>query len=91
LGARVLVSRGTDPLGQNYVLYTRDMDRALVIMRVNQGWGSHSYTDATAVTVPLPTTDQWVPLNADGTLGSPVTSVTLRNVEAAILLKKSRL
>jgi len=91
LGARVLASRGTDPLGQAYALYTRDMDRALVIMRVNQGWGSHSYTDATAVTIPLPATDQWVPLNADGTLGSPVTSVTLRNVEAAILIKKSRL
>jgi hypothetical protein len=91
VSARVLASRGTDPLGQSYALYTRDMDKALVIMRVNQGWGSHSYTDGTAVTIPLPTTDQWVPLNADGTLGSPVTSVTLRNVEAAILLKKSRL
>jgi hypothetical protein len=91
VSARVLASRGTDPLGNAYALYTRDMDKALVIMRVNQGWGSHSYTDGTAVTIPLPTTDQWVPLNADGTLGSPVTSVTLRNVEAAILLKKSRL
>jgi hypothetical protein len=91
LGARVLASRGTDPLGQAYAVYTREMDRALVIMRVNQGWGSHSYTDGTAVTIPLPATDQWVPLNADGTLGSPVTSVTLRNVEAAILIKKSRL
>jgi hypothetical protein len=91
LGARVLASRATDPLGQAYVVYTRDMDRALVIMRVNQGWGSHSYSDGTAVTIPLPVTDQWVPLNADGTLGSPVTSVTLRNVEAAILIKKSRL
>lgn len=91
LSARVLASRATDPLGQTYNVYTRDMDKALVIMRVNQGWGSHSYTDATAVTIPLPATDQWVPLNADGTLGSPVTSVTLRNVEAAILLKKSRL
>lgn len=91
LGARVLASRGTDPLGQNYEVFTREMDRALVVMRVNQGWGSHSYTDATAVTIPLPSTDQWVPLNADGTLGSPVTSITLRNVESAILIKKSRL
>lgn len=91
ISARVLASRGTDPLGQAYALYTRDMDRALVIMRVNQGWGSHLYTDGTAVTIPLPSTDQWVPLNADGTLGSPVTSITLRNVEAAILIKKSRL
>jgi hypothetical protein len=91
LGARVLASRGTDPLGQAYVVYTRDMDRALVVMRINQGWGAHSYLDATAVTIPLPSTDQWLPLNGDGTLGAPVTSVTLRNVEAAILVKKSRL
>lgn len=91
LGARVQASRGTDPLGQTYAVYTRDMDRALVIMRINQGWGSHSYVDGTAVTIPLPTTDQWLPLNADGTLGAAVTSVTLRNVEAAILVKKSRL
>ena len=91
LGARVQASRGTDPLGQTYAVYTRDMDRALVVMRINQGWGAHSYVDGTAVTIPLPVTDQWLPLNADGTLGSPVTSITLRNVEAAILVKKSRL
>jgi hypothetical protein len=91
VGARVLASRGTDPLGQAYAVYTRDMDRALVVMRINQGWGAHSYTDATAVSIPLPSTDQWLPLQADGTLGAPVTSVTLRNVEAAILVKKSRL
>ena len=91
LSARLLASRGTDPLGQAYAVYTRDMDRALVVMRINQGWGAHSYVDATAVTIPLPSTDQWLPLNGDGTLGAPVTSVTLRNVEAAILVKKSRL
>ena len=91
LGPRVLASRGTDPLGQSYAVYTRDMDRALIIMRINQGWGAHSYVDATAVSIPLPATDQWLPLNADGTLGAPVTSITLRNVEAAILVKKSRL
>jgi hypothetical protein len=91
LGARVQASRGTDPLGQTYAVYTRDMDRALVIMRINQGWGTHSYVDGTAVTIPLPATDQWLPLNADGTLGAAVTTITLRNVEAAILVKKSRL
>jgi hypothetical protein len=67
------------------------MDRALIVVRVNQGWGAHSYIDGTAVTIPLPTTDQWLPLHADGTLGAAVTSVTLRNVEAAILVKGSRL
>lgn len=67
------------------------MDRALIVMRINQGWGAHSYVNGTAISIPLPATDQWLPLNADGTLGAPVTSITLRNVEAAILVKKSRL
>ncbi|MEP7066717.1 MAG: Ig-like domain-containing protein [Gemmatimonadota bacterium] len=91
VAARVLSSRGTDPLGQTYEVYTREMDRALVIARVNQGWGSHSYLDASAVRIPLPTTDVWLPLLADGTLGAPVTSVSLRNVEAMVLVKKSRI
>jgi len=91
LSARVVASRGTDPLGQAYMVYTRDMDRALVIARVNQGWGTHSYVDASAITIPLPTSDIWLPLRADGTLGAPVTSVSLRNVEAMILVKKSRI
>jgi hypothetical protein len=91
ISARVLASRGTDPLGQTYAVYTRDMDRALVVVRVNQGWGTHSYLDGSAVTIPLPGTDVWLPLMADGTLGAPVTSVRLRNVEAMILVKKSRI
>jgi Bacterial Ig-like domain (group 2) len=91
LAARAVTSSGTDPLGQAYLVYTRDMDRALVIARVNQGWGTHSYLDASAVTIPLPNTDIWLPLLADGTLGAPVTSVSLRNVEAMILVKKSRI
>ncbi|HEY8796022.1 MAG TPA: hypothetical protein VIM15_13875, partial [Gemmatimonadaceae bacterium] len=91
VSARVLASRGTDPLGQTYAVYTRDMDRALIVARVNQGWGAHSYLDGSAVSIPLPSTDTWLPLMADGTLGAPVTSVTLRNVEAMILVKKSRI
>ena len=91
LSARVLASRGTDPLGQTYVVYTRDMDRALIVARVNQGWGTHSYLDGSAISIPLPSTDVWLPLMADGTLGAPVTSVRLRNVEAMILVKKSRI
>ncbi|HEX6537164.1 MAG TPA: Ig-like domain-containing protein [Gemmatimonadaceae bacterium] len=90
-GARTVLSRGTDPVGQSYTIYTRDFDRALVVVRTQQGWGTQSYLDATAVTVQLPAGEQWLPLLADGTLGEPVTSVRLRNVEAVILIKKSRL
>lgn len=80
---------GTDPLSNSYILYTRDFGRALVILRLQQGWGAHSYGDGTAITVPLPTGQKWLPLNADGTVGAAVTSRRLRNSEAAITLKGS--
>lgn len=88
---RAILTRGIDPVGQSYTIYVRDFDRALVIVRTQQGWGTQSYLDATAVTIPLQAGEQWLPLHADGTLGDPVTSVRLRNSEAMILIKKSRL
>lgn len=87
--ARVQSSHGTDPQGNVYIVYTRDFDRALVVLRLQQGWSSHTYGDGTVVSIPLPTGQKWLPLNADGTVGSAVTSVRLRNSEAAILLKSS--
>jgi hypothetical protein len=89
--SRTILGRGTDPVGQSYTIYSRDFDRALVVVRTQQGWGTQSYLDATAVTVPLPPGEQWRPLHADGTVGDPVTSVHLRNAEAMILIKGSRL
>ena len=87
--ARVQAKIGTDPLGNSYVLYTRDFDRALVVLRLQQGWNAQSYGDGTAITVPLPMGETWLPLNADGTVGAAVTSIRLRQSEAAILLKSS--
>ena len=78
----------TDPLGQHVAVYERDFDRALVIIRPQTGWGTQRYDDASAISIPLPTGETWLPLNADGTLGAPVTSVKLRNAEAAILIKQ---
>jgi hypothetical protein len=88
---RMEKSVGTDPLGNKYIVYTRDFDRALVVIRVQQGWVSQTYTDGTAITVSLPSGERWIPLNADGTVGTAVTSIRLRNSEAAILLKGSRM
>lgn len=85
--ARVQAKLGTDPLGNHYIIYTRDFDRALVVLRLQQGWNAQSYGDATAVTFALPFGTKWIPLNADGTVGSPATRVRLRNGEAAIFLK----
>ncbi len=84
-------SRGTDPLGQRYVIYARDFERARVMLRLQQGWGSQNYMDATAITINLPTNERWVPLNANGTVQSAVSTLRLRNSEAAILLRSSRL
>jgi hypothetical protein len=88
---RVQKSHGTDPLGNSYIVYTRDFDRALVVLRLQQGWGSQTYTDGTAITVPLPAGETWIPLNADGTVGTAVKSIRLRNSEAAIMLKGSKM
>ena len=78
----------TDPVGQHVAVYERDFDRALVIIRPQTGWSTQRYDDASAVNVPLPTGETWLPLHADGTLGAPVTTVKLRNAEAAILIKQ---
>jgi len=80
-----------DSAGQPIVLYQRDFTRALVIFRVQTGWGAQSYADSTAVTIPLAAGETWLPLHADGSLGAAVTALPLRNSEAAILIKASAL
>jgi hypothetical protein len=89
LASRVQTKTGVDPLGNSYILYTRDFGRALVVLRLQQGWNAASYTDGTAISYALPSGQKWLPLNADGTVGAAVTSIRLRNSEAAILLKGS--
>jgi len=78
-----------DAAGQSVVLYRRDFTRALVLFRTQTGWGAQSYADSTAVTIPLPAGETWLPLHADGSLGAALTAVPLRNSEAAILVKGS--
>jgi hypothetical protein len=90
-GARVMARTGTDPLGHPYAIFTRDFDRALIVLRLQQGWGAQSYMDASAVTYALPAGERWIPLNAVGSVGASVTSIRLRQSEAAILLKASKM
>jgi hypothetical protein len=78
----------TDPAGQKVRVVQRDFDRALVLMRTQSGWGAQIYGETTDVTIPLPANEIWQRLNADGSLGSPVTTVKLGNADAAILVKK---
>jgi hypothetical protein len=91
VGGRDDSRQGTDPTGQPYTIYSRDFDRALVLIRAQRGWGAQNYKDATAVEVALPSGETWFPLHADGTLGAAVTKVKLRNSESLILIKKSKL
>jgi hypothetical protein len=86
---RSVFATGTDPIGNRYTVYGRDFDRALVLVRPQSGYSTQSYGSSTAARVSLPAGEQWLPLHADGTLGAPVTSVSLRNSESMILIKKS--
>ncbi len=90
-GARHVYRTGTDRSGRPYTVYAREFDRALVLVRPTPGWDTQSHGDGTAAEIPLPSSGEWLPLRADGTLGSPVRSVTLRSAEAMILIDKSAL
>lgn len=78
--------RGTDPLGTHFTVWARDFDRALVLVRPSVGWKNRRFDDATGVTVSLPDSARWRVLLPSGSLGETVTSVRLRNAEAAILV-----
>jgi len=89
LGPRSVYREGTDPNGWNYRIWARDFGNALVLSRPIAAWNYQTFDDTTAVTVTLPAGDTYRPLNSDGTRGAPVNSITLRNAEAAILIKQN--
>ena len=78
--------RGTDANARDFRVWVRDFNRALVLIRPKSKYDYDRYGDATAVDVDLPE-GSWRMLMPDGAIISPVTSVRLRNSEAAILLK----
>ncbi|MEO8881311.1 MAG: Ig-like domain-containing protein [Gemmatimonadaceae bacterium] len=79
------IASGTDAAGQKYRIYARDFDHAYVVIRPQVDWRPQIYADSTGIVVPLPAPMH--PLHRDGSFGPAVRSVTLRNVEAAILFK----
>ncbi|MDQ6828967.1 MAG: hypothetical protein M3081_08890, partial [Gemmatimonadota bacterium] len=88
---RSLYRTAMDPVGQRVEVYQRPFTRALVLVRPMAQYSATRYDDASAVSVPLPAGETWHLLHADGTVSAPVTSVMLRNGEAAILIKHSAL
>jgi hypothetical protein len=81
---------GTDPANSalTYKVFARNYDNALVLYKpqsYTSTVGTGGLGDNTATTHNLGGT--YRPLQADGTLGAPVTSVSLRNGEGAILIR----
>ncbi|HEX9106988.1 MAG TPA: hypothetical protein VF832_07165, partial [Longimicrobiales bacterium] len=88
--ARSVLSSGVDAVGQGFQVWQRPFQRGLVLVRPQltaMPKPPQRYDDATAVSVSLPAGTTWHLLNADGSTTAPVTAVTLRNAEAAILVK----
>jgi len=75
---------GTDNNGHNYVVYGREYDNALVLMRWRMSYSGLKDSTA-AVTFDLP--GSYYLLREDGNLDpTPITQITLTNSEGAILL-----
>ncbi len=89
VGPRVLAFEGKDANGKAVRVWRREFERALVFMRSKTSWDYNDYGDGTQVSLALPAGERWYPLHSDGSLGLPVTSVTLRNPEGMIFLKGS--
>lgn len=89
-GSWSVFASGADPENHafTYRVYQRTYTNALVLYKplsVNASGASGTIDNATAATQSLGGT--YRPLHADGTLGAPITTITLRNGEGAILVK----
>lgn len=84
---RRVILTGQDSTGTGFKVWARDFDHALVLARPNGTWKNRNYGDGTAASVPLPDGQALRPLHGDGTLGTPVATVTLRAGEAMILIR----
>jgi hypothetical protein len=94
MGSWSLWTKGNDPSNAalQYRVYQRTYSKALVIYKPLSfgGWRGPQPTnrDNTATTHKLSAAYQ--PLRADGSLGEPITSLSLRNGEGAILVKATK-
>jgi hypothetical protein len=89
-GAVRVFASGTDPenAALTYKVFARDYEKALVLYKplsYATGQGKGTLDDATATVQQLGGSYRQV--NADGSLGPVITSVTLRNGEGVVLIK----
>src|SRR5262249_37621874 len=89
-GTMRLFATGTDPLSPSptYKVFARDYQNGLVLYKALSyapGIGGGTTNDQPATTHQLG--GKYRQVNADGTLGPVITSITLRNGEGAVLIK----
>lgn len=84
-----LFTSGTDPAlpGAEYRVFQRPYQDALVLYKPLSRGGSGTVSLGDETTTVHQLDNQYRPLRADGTLGEPITSVSLRNGEGAILVR----
>jgi hypothetical protein len=83
VGAPYTLAKGTDPLGNAYVVKARRYENGLVVLR-NRGDWNQGIEPKTAVTVPLPA--PLAPVSANGSIGKAAAEVSLRNGQGALFL-----
>lgn len=66
-------------------VHRREFTKAVVYLRVMDGWNVTEFGDPSAVTIPV--TAGLKRLAVDGTVGPPVSSIALRTADSAILMK----
>jgi uncharacterized repeat protein (TIGR01451 family) len=71
-----------------YTIFARKYTKGLVLLKMTSKYNALDTGDASATTHPLPGVYRRV--NWDGTLGEPITEITLRGMEGAILVDASQ-
>lgn len=82
-GEPYTIASGSDPLGQPYKVWVREYDNGLVLVRKRESY-DQVISPNTAVTVSLPRPLHR--LEADGSIGDPITSISVGNGRGMLFL-----
>jgi hypothetical protein len=86
LGGVSVWANGTDSAGQAYYVYSREYSKALILVKPKPERDSKFYDSDSPVTAHK-LNGTYRRLNYDGTLSGPIDQISLKNTEAAILVK----
>jgi hypothetical protein len=87
LGEGFVLQEGQAGCGSPYQIFARQYTFGLVLVRPQDDWDCRTFDDTSAAAVPLSPPMRL--LQADGTLSQPLSSILIRNAEAAILIDAS--